>query len=87
MLPPPSRFFAPSAEHLFERTWRKPVLHGEAARFHRARQPLQKRLVVFHDQERAVGLAQKFGNGVHGRKSSLADTHHMAWPRLPAKGL
>jgi hypothetical protein len=33
MLPPPSRFFAPIAEHLFERTWRKPVLHGEAARF------------------------------------------------------
>ena len=40
--------------------------HGEAAGFHGARQALQKRLVVLHDQERAVGVVGQFGDGVHG---------------------
>ena len=30
--------------------------HLEAARLHGARQPLQERLVVLHDQQRALGL-------------------------------
>jgi hypothetical protein len=30
--------------------------HLEAACFHGARQPLQERLVVLHDQQRALGL-------------------------------
>ena len=40
--------------------------HREAAGFHGARQPLQKGLVVLHDQERAVGLVGQFGGGVQG---------------------
>src|SRR5665647_764858 len=39
--------------------------HREAAGFHGAREPLQERLVVLHDQERAIGVAGQFGYGVH----------------------
>ena len=39
-------------------------VHGEAAGFHGARQALEERLVVLHDQERAVGVIVQFGDGV-----------------------
>ena len=52
---------------------RQPVGHGvagchrEAAGFHRARQALQKWLVVLDDQQRAVGEIGQFGDGVQVR--------------------
>ena len=48
--------------------------HGETAGLHRAREALEKRLVVFDDQERAVGLIGQFGDGVHGSGILMADT-------------
>src|SRR3954451_595620 len=39
--------------------------HQEAAAFHRPRQSLQKWPIILHNQERAVGVARQFGDGVH----------------------
>src|SRR6516162_9825234 len=40
--------------------------HGKAARLHRARKPFEERLVIFHDQKRAVGLFGEFGGSQGG---------------------
>ena len=57
---------------------------GEAAGFHGARQPLQERLVVFHDQERAVGLVSQFGIGVQGADTPVVANTTIIWRGNPA---
>ncbi len=60
--------------------------HRKAARFHGARQALQKRLVVLHDEKRAVGLFVEFGDG--GQDFVLSPAHlHMASQSGGAKAL
>src|SRR5205085_11107063 len=59
--------------------------HGEAAAFHCPRETLQKWLVILHNQERAIGVARQFGDGVHVEISLCPASniwrHNAALPR------
>ena len=50
----------------------------KAAGLHGARQALQKRLVVLHDEQRAVSVFVQFGDGVQGSKIPVSEDKHMA---------